>query len=368
MMAVHIQSLWIESFRGIKKLKAAELNHVNLIVGDNNCGKTSVLEALLLLRNPKDLANILRIARQRDPLWLVSRTSIYENFINLFPKSILQNVIKIEALCHSGLIKYSIHGDQKKILLDEGDLPQLNYSYAERKDSNLPSESDAFVGVMEYCIGDAHHTEDIKLHEFSRISGLEIRRNYLLDMVYLSPIDHMKSSIINYIIRNDGYKEICLRILQLFDADISDILILKNEQTNRPIEYIKHRTLGNMPISTYGDGIKKVLLLAHAIVQSADGILLIDEIETAIHAKYYDDIFRFLIKACKQYNVQLFITTHNKETIDALLATQDYEEQNEHDDITVLTLKRGINRTYTRMLPGREVYDNRESFDFEVRL
>ena len=78
-----------------------------------------------------------------------------------------------------------------------------------------------------------------------------------------------------------------------------------------------------MPVSTYGDGIKKVLLLANAIVQAAHGILLIDEVETAIHTKYYDDIFRFLLKACKQYEIQLFITTHNLEALDALLETQD---------------------------------------------
>ena len=34
---------------------------VNLIVGDNNSGKTSVLEALQLLKNPSQLANYIKI-------------------------------------------------------------------------------------------------------------------------------------------------------------------------------------------------------------------------------------------------------------------------------------------------------------------
>ena len=84
--------------------------------------------------------------------------------------------------------------------------------------------------------------------------------------------------------------------------------------------------------------------------------------------KYYQDIFQFLIKACHQYDIQLFITTHNIEVVDALLFTQDYELQKSNDNINVITLKKGTDRTYTRVLSGREVFQDREAFDFEVRL
>jgi len=145
-------------------------------------------------------------------------------------------------------------------------------------------------------------------------------------------------------------------------------MIFKSDISNRPVEYLKHRRLGNMPLSTFGDGIKKVLVLSNAISRAAGGILLIDEIETAIHKKYYDDIFRFIVKACKAFDVQVFITTHSLEAIDGLLATQNYEEQKEADSISVVTLKREANNTYSRVLSGREVAQNRETFGFEVRL
>jgi AAA15 family ATPase/GTPase len=123
-----------------------------------------------------------------------------------------------------------------------------------------------------------------------------------------------------------------------------------------------------MPLSTFGDGIKKILVLSNAIAEAAGGILLIDEIETAIHKKYYDDIFHFIVKACKAFGVQAFITTHSLEAIDGLLETQDYTAQLEEDAITVITLKRENNRTCSRVLAGREVAENREAFGFEVRL
>lgn len=197
---------------------------------------------------------------------------------------------------------------------------------------------------------------------------MEIDEKEMIKMQYLSPLDHLKGNVINRIIRNDGYKELCVRILQMFDSDILDILILKNEKSGFPVEYIKHRRLGNMPVSTYGDGIKKVLSLANAIAQADGGILLVDEVETAIHSRYYETIFNFLVMACKQFNVQLFITTHSIEAVDGLLDTQNYDEQNDVDEIGVITLKKGENKTYSRILSGRQVYNDREAFGFEVRL
>lgn len=364
-MAVHIHDFYIERFRGIRELKAENINHVNLIVGDNNCGKTSVLEALLLLQNPEDISNMFRVARYRDNNGVFNKNSVYEGFINLFPKYPAEALLRVLAHSDGKELEYSICGEHSRIFLEESDLHPL-YPYSNRKE--LPSEADAFSGQIKYRIGDQRGSRSIMIHEYSKISGMSVGGSKLLNMVYLSPVDHVKSNLINHIVRYDGYKEICIRVLQLFDPDITDVLILKNELTNRPVEYIQHRRLGNMPVSTYGDGIKKVLLLANAIVQAARGILMIDEVETAIHTKYYDDIFRFLLKACKQYEIQLFITTHNLEALDALLATRDYDKQKGSDDITVLTLKRLEKRTAARIMPGREVSRDRESFDFEVRL
>ena len=66
--------------------------------------------------------------------------------------------------------------------------------------------------------------------------------------------------------------------------------------------------------------------------------------------------------------MQVFITTHSIEAIDALLATQNYDMQNDTDDISVCTIKKISDASYSRVLPGREVFKNREAFEFEVRL
>ena len=49
---IHINSLNIETYRGIKNLKLDGFTGINILTGDNNCGKTSVLELLQASGNP----------------------------------------------------------------------------------------------------------------------------------------------------------------------------------------------------------------------------------------------------------------------------------------------------------------------------
>lgn len=361
-----INKFFIEYYRGINNLKIEQLNQVNLIVGDNNCGKTSLLEALQLFGTSGNLANVYRIARQRESTFGVSSNSIYENFICMFPHDGSDLEIKISGECNGKIIAFTLEGIQKKILIDAKELDRVTLRELEEISEEL--ETDAFDGTIFFQYGDEEQQEKVDINRFSRLSGIPLLKTNEFSIVYISPFEHLKGNTIGQIIRNDGYKEICLKALQLFDPDIVDIMIFRSDIGNRPVEYLKHRKLGNMPLSTFGDGIKKVLVLANAIARAAGGVLLIDEIETAIHKKYYDDIFRFIVKACKTFGVQTFITTHSLEAIDGLLATQDYEEQTAEDNISVVTLKREDNNTYSRVLSGREVAFNREAFGFEVRL
>lgn len=376
-MAIYLENVQINSFRGIQQLEVLGLNHVNIIAGDNNSGKTSILEALMLLKNPSEFSNILRVSRLRDiPPYYANSASPYENFINLFPCGLLPLNISLLTWGRGGRSEIQIEGDQVKILLDARDRNKRFSSALKSRERQLSFfddediESECFKGNLRFICDAKEIKNFIEFYPFSQMTGREISRTNFLNMVYLSPTDHIRGNVFNRIIRNDSYKDVCLRILQLFDTEITDLLILKNEITGRSVEYIKHKTLGSMPISTYGDGIKKVLSLANGIAQAADGVLMIDEIETAIHTKYYEDILRFIVKACKQFQVQVFITTHSIEAIDSLLATQDYDQQSKTDDISVLTFKKDSanSKTYSRVLSGRHVYSNREAFGFEVRL
>ena len=355
----------VEKYRGIRNLKIDKLNHVNLIVGDNNCGKTSLLEAIQLLNQSTSLGDVYKIARQRDTLSYLNANSIYENFICMFPHDGSNLEIHIAGLCNNNFIAFDLEGAEEKIILDPKELERFELN---ELDLSNDIETDSFKGHISSRYGGETKDEMININRLVGVSGAKTTSSNKFKIIYVSPFEHLKGNVINQIITNDSYKEICIKAIQLFDENIEDMMIFKSDVGNRPVEYIKHKILGNMPISTYGDGIKKVLVLANAIAKAAGGILLIDEVETAIHKKYYDDIFSFVIKACQAFDVQLFITTHSLEAIDGLLMTQKYNEQTDYDSIDVVTLKRKDGNTYARVLSGREVADNREDFGFEVRL
>lgn len=377
-MAIHIESLQIEQFRGIQQLSISHLNHINLIAGDNNCGKTSFLEALLLLRNPGDFTNTLRIARMRDNLVMYGGASAYESLLTLFPhRSMVEEttqMIALQARCDGVDVLYSLQGKVQNIMLDVEEQKGLfRYSARElyRAKDSFPSECQAFQGKLLVGIGNNQRQQDISFHEYSPVSGRDIASDRFLNIIYLTPFDHLQGGLFSRILKNESYKDLCVSILQLFDPGITDILLLKNEINNRPIECVKHKDLGTMPLSTYGDGIKKVLSIASGIAKAVNGVLLIDEVETAIHSHYFEEIFRFIASACRKFNVQVFITSHSIEAIDGFLSIEDYTKATEDEDsISVVTLKKDLQsfRSYARVLSGRHVYQNREQFGFEVRL
>ena len=366
-MAIHIEELEIGAFRGIHQLSVPRLNHINIIAGDNNCGKTSFLEALMLLRGVTDLNNVFQVARLRESVRTIFSTSFFNSFLSLFPAdggvSEVRNM-ELRASFYGSETALKLKGHLADVVLEE-EQRQQRYRLAPAG----PIECQAFLGDLIAQVGKDHYQEPVMVHDYTAKSSIIRERERI---VYLSPFDHLRSNPFGRILRNDGYKELCLHILRLFDPGIEDMLLLYEQSSTRKIaaEYIKHRDLGTMPLTSYGDGIKKVLSIASGVAQAVGGVLLIDEVETAIHSKYFEDIFRFIVSACVRFHVQLFVTSHSMEAIDGFLATQDYDKKPEgkEDILSVITLKKEGKASFSRVLEGEQVYRNREAFGFEVRL
>ena len=60
-----IESLQVEGFRAFQKFSMSGLGRINLIVGENNSGKTSVLEAVQLVASRGDLLALSSITGRR---------------------------------------------------------------------------------------------------------------------------------------------------------------------------------------------------------------------------------------------------------------------------------------------------------------
>ncbi|NES89149.1 ATP/GTP-binding protein, partial [Okeania sp. SIO2B9] len=81
----NIDNLTIHRFRGLRDLTLEDLGQINLLVGVNNSGKTSVLEAIYTYCNPLDPLEWINTAWRREIKF--SRKSKLESLKWLFPQN-----------------------------------------------------------------------------------------------------------------------------------------------------------------------------------------------------------------------------------------------------------------------------------------
>lgn len=342
----HIDTFTIGRFRGIQDLKLEELGQINLLVGDNNSGKTSVLEALSLYSSPLDARKWRQVANSREVLTngasLTSALSLVDRLTWLFFQQESDESISPET---PGLL-LTAPGFSP---LREMSANYRKYLTIEQSKHNTPRrENDIEVEHIQIDVStvvtppsvpnqpalfdiDEYQQRMLDFSDNSRLSFLDVSSQSIIPTQLLSPFSHRLSSLQPRLwsdVVTAELKDSTLELLRSYDPKIQDmdLVLLQGidslrveERRNRVVLSVKHQQLGRAPLSTFGDGLRRIFTLATAIPQSKNGFLLIDELETSIHTKAHRRTFEWLVKACIKNNVQLFATTHSLETVDAVI-------------------------------------------------
>lgn len=316
-MPLPIEHLSITAFRGLRQLTLEKLGRVNLLVGLNDSGKTSVLEAIALMARPLDPMGWLRLAQQREParmpLWRLSST---ERIRWLFPPGTRPE------------------GDPAEVVIKaEGQISitevtaRFKRAVAMRSRGGLERETSGAELQIEFATAGQPNTLSFTLWPNEPIRGPDEERKGPPCEVVLAYHHGMPSiPLLGYSrARLEGTSEELARLLSLIDPEIRGLEILQPDE--EPVLYVTHATHGPVPLSVYGDGIRRTLLLAEAVIKAKGGLLLVDEIETGIHVSVLSGICSWLVRTCRELDVQLFVTTHSLEAIDALLATDTPPEE-----------------------------------------
>jgi AAA15 family ATPase/GTPase len=132
---------------------------------------------------------------------------------------------------------------------------------------------------------------------------------------------------------------------------------------DRSTVYINHKLYGLIPLFSFGDSIKKIFTLVAAIITAKNGILLVDEIESAIHKNHINNLFNNIINLCKEYKVQLICTTHSLEVIDGIIFSLD----NQIDLLSCFRIEVYDNKTYYTKFSGNRLKDIRNLLGQDVR-
>jgi hypothetical protein len=113
-----------------------------------------------------------------------------------------------------------------------------------------------------------------------------------------------------------------IHTLQQLDPGVQRLDLVQSGRVATRLQ-IKHAKTGVTPLSALGDGFRRALLIAVTIPTVRGGILLIDELETALHVSALQSVLRLLDWAVREFDVQVFATTHSLEAVDAVLATME---------------------------------------------
>ena len=366
---IHIDSLHMETYRGIRNLKLEGFTGINILTGDNNSGKTSVLELLNTLIDPTEAQVWQSLIRR--PFGLGRNISYYEGFIDLFNKEsrgnpeIKYSIVDSEKEEHIVAATYEIKKSSVKTS-DINEMSRRQFSTEEKSIiANLLSLTFSYVFettklVNTYNIYEFQDTLDFLL---------EGQSNSLFhkSIVYVSPTEHARNTVFLDEVLNSSelYPEM-LEVLQDFDPDIISINQYSSQNSSNEYCGILTRKFKNaLPLNMYGDGMKKAILLMSAVVVARGGVLLIDEFETAIHTSAMTRIYSWILKTCKKLDVQLFMTTHSKEALQKVLALNSEPELK--DDITLYTLYKKEGKNIARRLPAERAIEADEQFNQELR-
>lgn len=309
----------IDNFRGISNIFVQDLGRVNVFVGKNNCGKTSVLEALFLCTGgpnahlPISVNGFRDLHILDDGAW----TIFFYGFNDTAPI-----VIKAKRR----------HSDDQRILCIKPRRSGVTYSPLNDKQREMgavaPSRVESAPGavadglILEYTLERAGEVRvRISVEAAAQAGGLRIT----------NPPPDFRDEIRGIFVNT---KTVSLDLARRF----TELQIRK--QTDRLLAILKEmepalRSIASgadgllycdiglermLPVNVMGDGMYRLLAFLLAIAAVPGGVVFLDEVENGFHYSSQGILWKGVMAAARDFGVQVFAATHSIESLRALAA------------------------------------------------
>jgi AAA ATPase domain len=322
------ESISIDKFRGFREFRLHNLGRVNLLVGTNNCGKTSALEAIELLASKNSVS----------PIWRATNLRGERIYLNRDPRSGPDRYADISHLFYGHSLEtgsyFSISGEKggyresvsaEIVNQEESVSAQINLFENEEADSFEFSSKLSLTWLAKEddtaLLFDLTPEGGIQVSARARagiLAGADIPVRYIsTEALNSEDVDYLFGEIVL-----TPEEDTLIGALKAIDPTIERIASIPERKSyysskaNIRIKCIDHP--GRIPIGTMGDGMWRMLGLAIALVTAKNGILLVDEIDTGLHYSVMTDMWKLIQQTSKRLNVQVFATTHSRDCYESL--------------------------------------------------
>jgi len=301
----HLPSLVIEGFRGFKKLELRKLGHVNLLVGKNGVGKSSVLDAVRLYASQFSVKVLNELLDERGDDWLGGDRNALQPLLYGRPAEVPEKAslrIGNQTVRFVWLIP-TVGADGR-------------FAYTEDADGN---GNQALPGISI-----EENSRVLRQHAF--------RENGILTTFFDRDADHRAAPAITIGANGLADGEICKRWDETLQQGLEDTLThqfrsIRNDATKlhmiqagggeRHPYVVLNGLVRPVPLRALGDGLARFLGITISVALASRGFLLIDEFENGLHHSVQEKLWSFVFKVAREMNVQVFATTHSEDCVRA---------------------------------------------------
>jgi len=333
-----INNLHIENYRTFDSFSLDSIARVNLIVGTNNSGKSSLLEALYLLTSDDTTSSLFYILNERGEF--ASRNSDPRLDKRVYGGYQASHVFHGRTINTGQII--TLQASNKKSS-DELTISVRELRPTRERDNSqlsLLAEDEIEEEIRYQALVLEHNRSGSTLSRDSlRISdeGLLAYRSSVRRII---PSDQSARLVTtNYL----GYDELAVlwdnitltpredkvvEALQILEQRVDRISFTSRQTSNSGILLKLRDEKEPIPLGSMGDGMRRVLAIVASLVSVEKGTLLIDEVDTGLYYGVLKDMWRLILETATRLNVQVFATTHSWDCVRAFQqALSDYKDQ-----------------------------------------